>query len=322
MLFPDTNISYSLAPEIEVAAVPYFPVVGVDVSRYQGVIDWGKMKERIQFAWIQIGYGNNELDSQGKRNCDECEKRDIPYGVYWVPKPSKDWRKHVASFRAVLRGQLPPWYDIERNEGLGKAAMGEWMYKFVANFEDETGQTGIVYTRANWWNTYMPRCDWAKQHELAVAQYNPYIATPSDLPDDWDEIHNPKPWTFWQWSADGNGLGRTYGCQCDDIDLDRYNGTVAQFNARYGTHILPLEDPTPPTPEPEPEPEPDLPPEIKPVKLVKVLAGRGLNVRSLPTVAGLDIGDLIYGDKLPVVEKWGDWLRIEGWIHGGYTRDV
>ena len=59
---------------------------GVDVSEWQGQIDWDAVKkDEIDFAILRCGYGMN-LEEQDdiwfKRNALECERVGMPYGVY------------------------------------------------------------------------------------------------------------------------------------------------------------------------------------------------------------------------------------------------
>lgn len=58
---------------------------GVDVSSYQGDIDWNTTKNYIDFAIIRCGYGNNLIsqdDTKFKNNADYCTNLKIPFGVY------------------------------------------------------------------------------------------------------------------------------------------------------------------------------------------------------------------------------------------------
>lgn len=58
---------------------------GIDVSSYQGLIDWTRVKPYIDFAIIRCGWGNNLLsqdDIYCERNTKLCEELNIPYGVY------------------------------------------------------------------------------------------------------------------------------------------------------------------------------------------------------------------------------------------------
>lgn len=57
---------------------------GIDVSYYQGDIDWKKVKESgISFAILRAGYGKSTVDKKFVRNIEECIKHNIPVGVYW-----------------------------------------------------------------------------------------------------------------------------------------------------------------------------------------------------------------------------------------------
>lgn len=58
---------------------------GIDVSSYQGDINWEETQKNIDFAIIRCGYGvdrPNQDDNKFERNANECERLKIPYGVY------------------------------------------------------------------------------------------------------------------------------------------------------------------------------------------------------------------------------------------------
>ncbi len=58
---------------------------GIDVSKYQGTINWNLAKPHIDFAIIRCGYGNNIISQDDpffERNVEECTKLNIPYGTY------------------------------------------------------------------------------------------------------------------------------------------------------------------------------------------------------------------------------------------------
>lgn len=57
---------------------------GIDVSKHQGVINWGKVKQAgIEFAIIRAGYGKNTVDSYFKRNIEGALAQGLHVGVYW-----------------------------------------------------------------------------------------------------------------------------------------------------------------------------------------------------------------------------------------------
>ena len=57
----------------------------IDVSRYQGVINWDAVNGAIDGAIIQCGYGDDFVvqdDPYFLRNVQECDRLGIPYGIY------------------------------------------------------------------------------------------------------------------------------------------------------------------------------------------------------------------------------------------------
>ncbi len=56
---------------------------GVDISAYQGTVDFDTLKNKVDFVIIRVGYGKNHLDSMFKRNIAEAHRVGIPYGFYW-----------------------------------------------------------------------------------------------------------------------------------------------------------------------------------------------------------------------------------------------
>ena len=57
----------------------------IDVSEWQGDIDWAKAKaDGVEGAIIRLGYGEgNNADKKAQRNISECKRLGIPFGIYW-----------------------------------------------------------------------------------------------------------------------------------------------------------------------------------------------------------------------------------------------
>ena len=57
----------------------------IDVSGWQGDIDWAKAKaDGVEGAIIRLGYGEgNNADKKAQRNISECKRFGIPFGIYW-----------------------------------------------------------------------------------------------------------------------------------------------------------------------------------------------------------------------------------------------
>jgi hypothetical protein len=130
------------------------------------------------------------------------------------------------------------------------------------------------------------------------------------MPVTWDK------WLFWQFSADGNGLGHEYGATGSHaIDINRFNGDAEAFAAYIGAEVLP--DP------PDPPEEP--PHEIFIPFVMKVNAPAGLYTHTEPNaLASTRAGSLFHGTQIEVVEESGDWrkCRAEYWSSGKYLERV
>ena len=57
----------------------------IDVSSWQGDIDWAKAKaDGVEGAIIRLGFGwGNDADTKAQRNISECKRLGIPFGIYW-----------------------------------------------------------------------------------------------------------------------------------------------------------------------------------------------------------------------------------------------
>lgn len=98
----------------------------IDVSSWQGDIDWAKAKaDGVEGAIIRLGYGwGNDADAKAQRNINECKRLGIPFGIYWYSyaedaNGSKQEGDDVVSKlrkMGVSSNDLkyPVFYDLER----------------------------------------------------------------------------------------------------------------------------------------------------------------------------------------------------------------
>lgn len=97
---------------------------GIDVSKYQGTIDWKKVADSgIDFAMIRIGYrtladGKITADSNAKYNMQEATKYGIKIGGYFfstaiTEAEAKEEAKWVADYVAKYQITYPIAYDCE-----------------------------------------------------------------------------------------------------------------------------------------------------------------------------------------------------------------
>ena len=149
----------------------------IDVSKYQGKIDWKKVKESgIEGAIIKCGNGKNYKkndDPYFDQNVQGCIENNIPFGVYIFSyaKSKEDVEseaKHVIRLVSKYKSELslPIFYDLEL-ENLGQYAV-ENGKEFIKIMEDN-GYTAGIYTYQAFINKYIK--DSFNDNWLWVARY-------------------------------------------------------------------------------------------------------------------------------------------------------
>ena len=98
----------------------------IDVSEWQGDIDWAKAKaDGVEGVIIRLGYGwGNNADKKAQRNISECKRFGIPFGIYWysyadTPSIAKEEGAGVVAKlkRFGVRASdlaYPVYYDLEK----------------------------------------------------------------------------------------------------------------------------------------------------------------------------------------------------------------
>lgn len=211
-------------------------VNGIDVSQWQGVMDWEKaLSAGVQFAFIRATFGR-ERDVQFARNWAETKRLGIPRGAYgWVIHRANQ-PANAGLFIDILgddHGELPPVVDFEWHGPLVNRQMPNFseLRAYITRVEELDGRVPIIYSSTGYWRA-LPNGDtqtWVARYPYWHAQYTraatPVI--PRVFPD----------WTFWQWSADGNGRGAEFGARSRDICLDRFNGDITDFQQFMGAEV-------------------------------------------------------------------------------------
>ena len=139
---------------------------GMDVSQWQGNIDWDTVKSQsdIDFVIIRCGWGSNDSkqdDSKWLANVAACERLGIPYGVYIysyaqsVEEASSE-ADHVIRLLQGHTPQLPVYFDMEENS---QAALGSQMLAWMASTWCEkvqaAGYRPGIYANTNWFTHYL-----------------------------------------------------------------------------------------------------------------------------------------------------------------------
>jgi lysozyme len=212
-------------------------VLGIDVSHYQGSIDWGKVAAAgKQFAYAKMLDGVAGYDTTYEVNVGAgraAQNAGLLAGAYQFVRPLQDATAQAEAFAKYLledasRLALPPMMDVEESFVRG---VDQWLTltldarlaaltTYVARLVALTGKVPVLYTRAGYWTSTFGDSDALSRCQLWLAQYpDPNAALPTlsgpRLPSAWSR------WDWWQYSGSG---------KCDgvsgQVDLDAFNGTL------------------------------------------------------------------------------------------------
>ncbi|HLK41236.1 MAG TPA: GH25 family lysozyme [Polyangiaceae bacterium] len=200
------------------------PIVqGVDVSKYDGTVDWSQAKAAgIQFGFARISDGTANPDAYFSKNWQGMSDGGIVRGAYQYFRASVDPTAQANLVASSLQqagglraGDLPVVMDVETADGQAAAIIEANMRTWLAAVEAKTGSKPIIYTSVG---TYPVTTTAFATYPLWVANYG---ATCPSLPPGWSQ------WGFWQYSSTGTVTGIGTG----NVDRDEFNGTLAQLMA-------------------------------------------------------------------------------------------
>ena len=154
---------------------------GIDVSKWQGNIDWVKVKPQIDFAILKLGnIGDNNkfwLDEKFERNYTQCRTLNIPIGVYVYCYTNEitnidDCARDVVNYLQDKKLNLPVYIDMEDKEIAveGKAKLTQLVITFNTIIE-QAGLWAGVYANLNWFNNYLNKDEIKRRYTTWVAHY-------------------------------------------------------------------------------------------------------------------------------------------------------
>ena len=174
---------------------------GVDVSTFQGFIDWEKAKaDGVTFAILRVGYGSDLLsqdDDTWETNADNCEKLGIPYGAYLYSYANTTQKvsseiSHTLRLLAGHRLSLPVFYDMEDGvqSVLPASTLCDFANQYCAGITAAGYKAGI-YSSKNWWEGKLSGIAQDITYYHWVAQWNSVCDTNA-------------AYQFWQNTSDGS----------------------------------------------------------------------------------------------------------------------
>jgi lysozyme len=230
-------------PHPGVASAMRYPVHGIDVSRWQGTIDWRAARAAgTRFAFIKATEGGDHSDPRFRENWAGARAAGIPAGayhfVYWC-RPAHEqahwFVQHIPQTNDNLT--LPPILDVEWNghsrtcpRKVSREVAIEKMRVMLRELEQHTGRRPIIYTDIPFHKDVI-------EGTTEFEGYPFWIRSTAARP---EERYANRRWEFWQWTT----TGRVPGIR-GDVDRNAFYGTEQEFQAWVeGRYDIALRQPT------------------------------------------------------------------------------
>lgn len=204
-----------------------YPIRGIDVSHYQGDINWSTISnQNITFAFIKATEGSKSQDEYFYKNWKNISNTQILKGAYHFFSFDSDGIKQAKNYISVVpisENMLPPVVDVEfygdkkKNKPDAPDVRNE-LDILLNELEEHYGQKPIIYTTMNVYNIYIK--DYYDTYPLWIRNiyYKPFL-------------FSNRKWLFWQYSDKGT-LDGYIGTE-KYIDMNIFNGDLEAFKKLY-----------------------------------------------------------------------------------------
>jgi GH25 family lysozyme M1 (1,4-beta-N-acetylmuramidase) len=207
-----------------VARAPSGPLEGIDVSEWQGHIDFAKVRASgKRFVIARATVGRYYTDPAYSRNRSAALAAGLAFTAYHYAQPDSTTgdatreADHFIAAAGLKRGMLAPVLDLETGSRLGVSRLQIWVRTWLARVYARVGVRPMIYTTASFWQTAMGNSRWFADNGYHVVWVANWGVTSLTVPaSNW----SGRSWGFWQYSDCGHVSGIS-GC----VDLDRFNGT-------------------------------------------------------------------------------------------------
>jgi lysozyme len=192
---------------------------GVDVSEFQGNIDWSAVSgSGIDFAFIRVSDGTGFPDSEFEDNWAGAKAVGLRRGAYQFFRPNESAEAQaqlmVEAIGDLGPEDLPPVVDVEAQGGVSDATLVARLGQWLTLVEQATGRRPIVYAASGFWNDIAGTAQFAS-YPLWVANYG--VSCPS-VPTTWQNF------AFWQYTDSGSVPGIS-----GSVDRNIFHGSAADL---------------------------------------------------------------------------------------------
>ena len=201
------------------------PVHGVDVSKYQGDLNWQNIRRNgIDFAFIKATEGGDRLDEKFAQNIHDARRAGIAssaYHFYYFCTSAKKQAKWFIKNVPRMRGSLPHVLDMEWNPKSPScrlrppaATVRKEMEIFMRMIKRHYGVRPIIYTTVDFHRDNLEGHFKKDVFWLRSVKTHPKVTYPG------------RDWVFWQYT----GTGRIRDVE-GDIDINVFAGSRSQWSA-------------------------------------------------------------------------------------------
>jgi lysozyme len=174
-------------------------VLGIDISAYQGKIDFAGLQlqlenRRIEFVVMRASMGDDGMDSQYERNWEGTRTLPVIRGAYHYYRPNENSTKQAQNFIKTAKlqpGDLIPVLDIEKHSTIQpRKKLREGLKNWLRIVEEHYGVKPMIYTG--------DRFFWDVLHDEGFDDYPIWVAN-------YNLIREPETenWLIWQFSEKG-----------------------------------------------------------------------------------------------------------------------
>ncbi|MCZ2261183.1 GH25 family lysozyme [Isoptericola sp. QY 916] len=205
-------------------AADRYAVRGVDVSAYQGEIDWPVLADQdLDFAFIKATEGSAHEDERFAASWEGARATDLLVGAYHFlsfESPGADQAAHMIDVVPAESGTLPPVVDVEYYGGFAADPptvdeLRGILDPMLDALEEHYGVPPILYT------TQQIRADYLGDDYDRYPLWIRSVASTPDLP--------RRDWEFWQYSDRDTLPG--YAGEEEHIDMNVFDGTIGDLSA-------------------------------------------------------------------------------------------
>lgn len=204
-------------------SVKQYPVKGIDVSSYQGEIDWEILSEQdVSFAFIKATEGSSHVDKNFAYNFEQAKKTSLAVGAYHFFSYDSAGETQAENFIHTVEpyeGMLPPVIDLEfygdkEKNPPEREQVTEQLKIMLDLLEAHYNQKPIIYATEKSYKLYLSN---------DFEDYDIWIRNVLTKP----KLSDGRSWTFWQYT--NREQLRGYCGEEKYIDVNVFNGSIEEF---------------------------------------------------------------------------------------------